>query len=259
MPRTLTAALLAFASSCATVSEPPRVDAEVRVLSQHVFRGVSQTDGKALQALSAWAVDLGEGQRFRLGSFMNADGTNDSGDGVFPDGNGGQITRVELEPTWIWDLHDGTFSAAVVNRSYPNIDGYGDTNEAKLRYALTAEFFGMRPVFSAYYDLEDGDGLYTQVGLVRGWELEDGLSLETAYHLAYADKDQSALLYGADEAGFADLTAEAVMRWRYTPTLDITGTLAGSTLVSSALADSLKAAGRDDANLWLGVGLRWMF
>ena len=47
MPRTLTAALLALASSCATVSEPPSVDAEVRVLSQHVFRGVSQTDGTA--------------------------------------------------------------------------------------------------------------------------------------------------------------------------------------------------------------------
>jgi len=259
MARTLIVSLSLLVSACTTVSEPPSVEAEVRVLSQHVFRGVSQTDGKALQALSAWTVDLGEGQRFRLGSFVNADGTNDAGDGVFPDGNGGQITRAEFEPTWIWDLGDGSLSASIVNRSYPNIDGYGDTSEAKLHWALASDLFGMQPVFTAYYDLEDGDGLYTQFGLARGYELKEGVKVETSYQLAYADKDQSAVLYGAGEAGFADLTAAAVLSWRYTPNLDITGTLAGSTVVSSELADSLKAAERDDANLWLGVGLRWAF
>jgi len=259
MLRTSTALLLLLSAACTTVSEPASVHAEVRAYSQHVFRGVSQTDGEALQALSDWTIDLGEGQRFRLGTFMNADASNDAGDGVFPDGNGGQITRTELEPTWIWDLPDGSFSVGIVNRSHPNLAGYGDTNEAKLSWALNSELFGMQPAFTASYDLEDGDGLYAQFGVGRGFELKQELSLDTSFSLAYADKDQAAILYGADEAGFADLTAGAVLRWRNTPNLDLTATLAGSTIVSSELADSLKAAGRDDANLWLGFGMSWNF
>jgi hypothetical protein len=259
MLRTSTALLLLLSAACTTVSEPASVHTEVRAYSQHVFRGVSQTDGKALQALSDWTLDLGDGQRFRLGTFLNADGTNDAGDGVYHNGNGGQITRVEFEPTWIWDLPDGSLSAGIVNRSHPNLAGYGDTNEAKLSWELASELFGMQPSFTAFYDLEDGDGLYAQFGAGRGYELKPDWSLATSFSLAYADKDQAAILYGAGEAGFADLTAESVLRWRNTPNLDLTATLAASTIVSNELADSLEAAGRDDANFWLGLGMSWNF
>lgn len=227
--------------------------------SQHVFRGVSQTDGKVIQALNSWEVDLGEGQRFQLGVFLNADGTNDSGDGIFPNGNGGQVTRVEFEPTWIWDFVDGTLSAGIVNRNHPNLAGFGDTNEAVLAWESAARILNFQPIYRAFYDLEDGDGLYTQFGVQRTHELKPGWSLGTSFMLAYADRDQAELLYGIDEAGFADLTVEGVVRWRNTPNLDITATIAGSTIVASNLADSLDANGRDDANVWLGIGMRWTF
>jgi len=259
MHRSQTALLLLLFSACTTVSEPPSVYSEVRVHSQHVFRGVSQTDGKVIQALSHWTVDLGEGQRFRLGTFLNADGTNDSGDGIFPDGNGGQITRVEFEPTWIWDLADGTLSAGIVNRSHPNLAGYGDTSEAVLEWESASRIFALQPRFKVYYDLEDGDGLYTLLGVGRSRELKPGWSLDTSFTLAYADRDQATVLYQADEAGFADLTAQAVLHWKKTSNLDISGTFAASTIVSNHLADSLKANGRDDANAWLGLGMSWTF
>ncbi len=259
MLRTSTALLLFLSAACTTISKPATIHTEVRAYSQHVFRGVSQTDEKVVQALSDWTIELSEGKRFRLGTFMNADGTNDAGDGVYPNGNGGQITRVELEPTWIWELPDGSFSAGIVNRSHPNLAGYGDTNEAKLTWTLGSSFLGMQPAFTAFYDLEDGDGLYTQVGIGRGVEIKPEWSLDSSFSLAYADKDQAAILYGAGEAGFADFTGEAVLRWRNTPNLDLTTTLAASTIVSSELADSLEAAGRDKANLWLGLGMSWKF
>jgi len=261
MLRTSIALLLLLTAACTTVSEPASVHAEVRAYSQHVFRGVSQTDGKALQVLSDWTIDLGEGQHFSLGTFVNADGTNDAGDGEYPGRNGGQITRVEVQPTWSWDLNGGFFSAGIVNRSHPNLEDekYGDTSEAKLTWALGSKLFGMQPSFTTYYDLEDGDGLYAQFGVGSDFEINPDWSLATSFSLAYADKDQATLLYHSDEAGFADLTGETVLRWRTTPNLDLTATVAASTIVSNELAKDLKVAGRDDANFWLGFGLSWNF
>ena len=259
MLRTSTALLLFLSAACTTISKPATIHTEVRAYSQHVFRGVSQTDGKVVQALSDWTIELSEGKRFRLGTFMNADGTNDAGDGVYPNGNGGQITRVEIEPTWIWDLGTGSIGAGIVNRSHPNIDGYGDTSEAVLSWEPGTRILTMQPSFRAHYDLEDGDGLYAQFGVGRGYELKQDWNLDTSFTLAYADRDQAAVLYQASEAGFADLTAQAVLRWKNTPNLDLSTTIAASTIVANALADSLEANGHDDANFWLGLGLSWTF
>lgn len=259
MRRTHTTLLLLLAPACNTISDPPAVNAEVRTYSQHVFRGVSQTDGKAIQALSDWTIQLGEGRRFRLGTFLNADGTNESGDGVFPDGNGGQITRVEFEPTWIFDTAGGSISAGIVNRSHPNVSGYGDTSEAVLSWESSSRLLSLQPSFTAFYDLEDGDGLYAQFGLRRGYELSQSWNLDTTFTLAYADRDQAELLYQSADAGFADLTGQAVLSWESTPNLDLTATFAASTIVSNRLAEGLAANGRDDANAWLGLGMRWAF
>jgi len=251
--------LLLLAQSCTTVSAPPAIKSELRGYSQHVFRGVSQTDGKALQALHEWTVDLGEGQRFSFGTFFNADGSNNSGDGVFPDGNGGQITRVEFEPTWTWELADSTFSVGLVNRSHPNISGLGDTTESVLAWTPSFQLWDFQPRFRVYYDLEDGDGMYTQLGLSREYVLGANWNLETSIDMSHVDRDQAEVLYMVDSPGFGDLTGQAVLSWERSPNLDIIGTIAASTIVSNRLADSIELNGHDDANLWLGLGMSWEF
>ena len=251
---------LVFAQACVTVTEPPAIESELRVRSQHVFRGVSQTDGNVVQALNKWSLDLGEGRGFSLGTFLNADGTNDAGEGAFPDGNGGQITRVEFEPTWTWD-GDGEemFSAGLVNRSHPNISGLGDTTEAVLAWQLGYQIMNYQPILKVYYDLEDGDGMYTQLEVIRGYEMAPGWRLETSFGLSHADSDQAEVLYKTDRAGFGDLTAEAVLHWERSSHLEITASIAASTVVSNHLGESLEDNGLDDSNFWLGVGMNWAF
>jgi hypothetical protein len=250
---------LLFAQACVTVTQPPKIESELSVLSQHVFRGVSQTDGKVVQALNEWSLDFGEGQRFSLGTFLNADGTNDAGDGAFPDGNGGQITRVEFEPTWSWDRGGDTFSAGVVNRSHPNIPGLGDTTEAVLTWHAGYQIMNYQPILKLYYDLEDGDGMYTQLGITRVYEMAPGWRLETSFDLSHADSDQAEVLYRTDRAGFGDFTAQTVLRWERSSNLEITASIAASTIVSNHLGESLKDNGLDDSNFWLGVGMSWGF
>jgi len=250
---------LLFAQACVTVTEPPTIESELRVRSQHIFRGVSQTDGNVVQALNAWSLDLGEGQRFSLGTFLNADGTNNAGDGAFPDGNGGQITRVEFEPTWTWDRGGDTLSAGLVNRSHPNIDGLGDTTEAVLAWQPGYQIMNYQPSLRLYYDLEDGDGMYVQLGVTRGYEMAPGWRLETSFDLSHADSDQAEVLYKTDRAGFGDFTAQAVLRWERSSNLDITASIAASTIVSNHLGESLEDNGLDDSNFWLGVGMSWGF
>ena len=250
---------LIFAPACVTVTEPPKIDSELRVHSQHVFRGVSQTDGKVVQAINEWTLDLGEGQLFSLGAFVNADGTNDSGDGAFPDGNGGQITRVEFEPKWTWDLGGDTVSAGLVNRTHPNIDGLGDTTEAILDWRPGFQLMSYQPMVKLYYDLEDGDGMYSQFGISRSYEMAPGWRLGTSFDLSHADSDQAAILYRTERAGFGDFTAQAVLSWERSSNLELTASIAASTIVSNHLGESLEADGLDDTNLWLGVGMSWNF
>ena len=251
--------LLVITQACVTVTEPPTIESELRIRSQHVFRGISQTDGMAIQALNKWTLDLGEGQSFSLGTFLNADGTNEAGNGAFPDGNGGQITRVEFEPTWTWDLGGETFSVGAVNRSHPNITGLGDTTEAVLAWSPASQIMNYKPRLKIYYDLEDGDGMYTQLGVTRGYDLAPGWRLETSFDLSHADSDQAEALYKIDRAGFADLTGQAVVHWERSENLEITTILAASTIVSNHLGESLKDNGLDDSNFWLGVGMNWSF
>ena len=250
---------LIFAPACVTVTEPAKIDAALQVYSQHVFRGVSQTDGKVIQARNDWTLDMGEGQSFTLGSFVNVDGTNETGDGIYPDGNGGQVTRVEFEPTWAWDLGGEILSAGVVNRSHPNNVGFGDTTEAVLAWYPGFQLMSYQPMMKFYYDLEDGDGLYSQFGISRRYEMSDDLRLETSFDLSHADSDQAENLYRIDRAGFGDLTAQAVLRWKRPSHLEVTASIAASTIVSNHLGESLEADGLDDTNLWLGIGMNWAF
>jgi len=251
--------LLVITQACVTVTEPPTIESELRIRSQHVFRGISQTDGKVVQAINQWTLDLGEGQSFSLGTFLNADGTNNAGDGAFPDGNGGQITRVEFEPTWTWDLDGDTFSVGAVNRSHPNINGLGDTTEAVLAWSPGSQIMNYQPRLKLYYDLEDGDGMYTQLGVTRGYELAPSWRLETSFDLSHADSDQAEALYKIDRAGFADLTGQAVVHWKRSENLEITTSIAASTIVSNHLGESLEDNGLDDSNFWLGIGMNWSF
>jgi len=241
---------------CQSDGPPPGIDTNLGLLSQYNFRGVPQNDEGVFQADTTVTMATENDGTIGFTAWGNMDLKNDTGDAVFPDGNGGDFSEIDLTAFCSRRVGDHVFSIGVINYNFPN--GVGDsTNE--IYAGVEAEHFGITSSVTAYFDFDEVEGIYVSGALSRGHEINSKFSAELGVSIAYSDNDHSAVYYGANASGLADLVATGSLAYAYDENTTFSFTVSASTLIDDDLDDAVDAAGIDSDNVWAGLGVGWSF
>ena len=237
-------------SACVTFQTPPSVSASANASSAYLFRGVPQVDALVLQAdLDASITDT-TGGTYRLSTWVNVDGSNNTGDAVFPRNNGGEVTEIDFVQEYSREF-DG-WSGAVGLTSYHYPDGVGpSTNELYVAATLDGP---LSPTLVANYDFDVVDGLYVQAGLSQEWELSEDLVLDAGVSLGFADSDQGRFYWGDHSSGLSHIEGVIGVSQAYSEHVTLFVRGHGASILSNDYEDALDMAHIDTDNLWVTVG-----
>lgn len=137
----------------------------------------------------------------------NMDLSNDTGDAPFPDGNGGEVTEIDLIGWYSRRIGDVDYEFGLINYSFPSGVG-GSTNEAYV--SASWEAVGIDMGFSVFYDFDELDDYYANFGVGHSFELDNNLSLDAGVSVGAMGEGQAEAYFGTKDSGLADQTAGAL-------------------------------------------------
>lgn len=241
----------------------PRVDVGARLASKFVHRGMTLVDRPVLQPhLDVVLPTTVEDAQLGIRTEASMDLKNNVGSAWFPDGHAGRFTQIEYRADWAQQVGDFFLQGGIHSYNLPNGLEFpngerGGTTE--LFAFASADVLETTPYLSIHYDYDEVRSTYLRAGISEGFELAEDVTLELDGSLSYAGGGQSAWMYGIDEAGFADLRAEAVVNWAWDERTGIHAGLHGSLIVDSTIERWFKQLGIDDDVWWVSLGVNWTF
>jgi hypothetical protein len=240
-------------SACASLQAPPSVSTSAVAGSQYMFRGVPQVEATVYQGDMAISVSDDRGGTYSLATWVNLDGSNDTGDAVLPEGNGGKITEVDFVPEYSREF-DG-WSAAIGLCSYNFPNGVGSsTTEAYL--SATWDVL-LSPTLTANWDFDQVEGLYLQADVSHGWALTDRVDAEAGASLGHADEDQGLAYWGDDSSGLSHLEGMFGVSYAWSNEVALFASVHAASIVSDDFEDALDDAGIETNNVWFMIGVGW--
>ncbi len=254
MIRFSAAALAPFAlSACVTMQAPPSVGTSVSGASMYMFRGVPQVDDMVFQGDLSVSVSDDAGGTYSMTAWANMDGSNDTGDAVFPNGNDRKITEFDLVPEYSRSCGNLSTAVGITNYNFPNGVG-GSTSEL---YASVSYDTMLNPSIVANWDFDAVEGVYVQVGLSEGWELAKDTALEVGVAAGYADEDQGLAYWGAKSSGISHVEGYVSVTKTFTDRLNVFASVSGASIVEDDYEKALDAALIETDNVWFMLGLGW--
>ena len=254
LPRLLTLALpLLAACEGLRGTEPSTVTTSQVVASAYWFRGVPRSLEAVTQGDLGVDTPLATGGTLSFVTWYNLQLTNRTGDAVFPDGNGGQNTEIDLLLDYSQDFGRTHLSAGGVAYHFPEIGP--STKEAYVTGALDA--LGLSHALSAYYDVDAADDFYLSYQASRGFELDEQWRAALAFLLGYMADGQSEVYFGTKSAGFSDLLLSGTLSYHFDQNTSVFLKVAGVTVPDDELAEELDENGLDDSGMWVVLGAAW--
>jgi len=251
----LTLVSLSFAAGCASIrgTEPSTVSTAQTVATAYWFRGSPRSLEPVTQGDLSVNTPLALGGTLSFTTWYNLQLTNRTGDALFPDGQGGEATEIDLVVNYSQRLGPVAVSVGGIGYHFPEIGS--STKEAYLGGTIQA--LGLSHGLTAYYDLDLLDDFYLLYQTSRGFVLDEHWSAALALFLGYMSADQSALYFGTDDPGLSDLLLTGSLTYRFDDNTSLFVKGAGVTVPDDELSDSLDAAGIEDSGLWLSIGAAW--
>jgi hypothetical protein len=248
-------ATLLVLAGCAQLrgSEPSTVSTSQVVASAYWFRGVPRSLEAVTQGDLQVDTPLATGGILSFVTWYNLQLTNRTGDAVFPDGNGGQNTEIDILLDYTQEFGPATLSAGGVAYHFPQI--LPSTKEAYLTGALDA--FGLTHALSAYYDVDLNDDFYLSYQATRGFELDEQWSGALAVLLGYMSDGQAESYFGTRRSGFSDLLLTGALNYHFDENTSMFLKVAGVTVPDDELSDSSDQNGIDETGLWVVLGAAW--
>lgn len=256
MSKLLPALALVALTSCSSLHSPT-VDTSAGYVSQYWFRGAIQNERGGVQGDVKVALEAPGGDRVGLTVWGNVDTSNDAGDAPFPDGNGGDVTEIDLVGWYQTELGTLPVEVGFVNYDFPNDVG---TSTTEVYGTATWALGPLALALSAFYDFDLIEDYYVSAALTHGLALDDRSTLTTALSLGYMGDDQAAVYFaGASDGGVSDLNLGVTLEHRLDEVCTAFVGATATTVGASALEDAVEAAGYEDSGVWLRVGLRWSY
>lgn len=218
---------------------------DIPVLSAYVWRGQVLNDELVAQpsaTITKGGFSLNYWQNFALTD-------NQTGDSA-------EFTEHDITVSYAiaCPLVEGaTLTLGLINYDFPNSEA-ADTREAYLSYALPCV---LSPTLAVYYDFNEVDDFYANLGISHGIEIADALTLNAAASIGYAGKDYNEFYFGTDDDALNDVNVSLKLPIKLCEAATLTPGVAYTALLDSDIEDGADATyGEKDAvvgSLTLGV------
>ncbi len=239
-----------LASGCVVFQGPPSVSSSASASSAYLFRGVPRVDAPVIQGDLDVSVSDIDGGTYRVYTWVNVDGSNNTGDGVFPRNNGGEITEIDFAPEYSREFVGWTGAVGLTSYQFPRGVGIS-TNEL---YASATLDGPLSPTFIANYDFDAVNGLYLQAGLSQEWLVGEDLDVDAGISVGFADSDQGRFYWGDHSSGLSHIEAVVRLSHAYDEHITLFVEGHGASIVDNDYEDALDLMHIDSDNLWVTVG-----
>lgn len=242
-------------AACANLrgTERSTVSTSQVVSSAYWFRGVPRSLQAVTQGDLQVETPLALGGTLSFITWYNMQLTNRTGDGNFPDGNGGQTTEIDLVLDYTQDFGRLRLSTGGIAYTFPQVGP--STKEAYLSGSIQA--LGLAHALSASYDIDRLDDFYVSYQASRGVAFDEQWSAALALLLGYMGDGQSEGHFGTKRSGFSDLLLTGSLTYAFDENTSFFLRAAGVTVPDDELADQLDRDGLDDSGLWFTIGAAW--
>ena len=216
------------------------------ISSKYVWRGVAFSEDTVNQGDATVSADLDEFGTFSVGVWYNLDleksGTVEAG----------HVSEVDYTFGWENDFDGYTLGAGYIVYDFPGTDG--ETREAYLSVSLDTY---LAPSITAYYDVEDVDGLYLELAIGHDFDTDSivkGSSVSVGATLGWASDEMDQAYYGASEGEAVDGLSNASLSVSWgipvCEMISVTPFITYTTLLDNATTN-----GTEDANIIGGLNL----
>ncbi len=243
--------LLTYADPAAALG-PVDASARVGMFSKYVWRGMVVTDDPVLQPEASLGI-----MGFGADVWGNMDLTDFHRTEDDPDGLQGQLNEIDYTLRYDVSLPLLQLGAGLVHYTFPNTDADATTEI----YASVAANVLFSPSVAIYYDIDEIDGGYLQLGASHALPVSPVTDLQLSTSLGYGSADyvQGYFVTGLPEgtltdldAGPTDLQLTAELPYHPLPMVTLTPSVTYSTLLGDA-DDAAEAGGTDTDAFFLGL------
>lgn len=280
MKKLLVAALsAAFLPSCLLVSSEdryPGVEFSTMVATQFNHRGMPNIDNEVIDAKlntslpAKWQTDENQATWF-----LAAEGwmplSNDAGDAWFPSGHGGEFVEIDLTAGYSETFGKLTFDAGITSYAIPNglefitespaFEERGETKEIFARVGYDV-WRGVTPFLEGHQDVDETEGFYGEIGVRKGFVLQDDLTAVARIAAGWSDPDHAAWVYGEApgyDSAFVVLLTDVQADYQFDKDTQIFLKVQNTQILDSTQEDWFDTIGVDSDNTWAGLGVRWSY
>jgi len=242
-------------ASCESIRgpEPSTVSTSQVVSTGYWFRGVPRSREPVTSGDVTVNSPMANGAIISLSTWYNLQLTNHTGDGVFPDGQGGEATEIDILGSYNQSFAWLDFTLGFVGYTFPE---FGPSTR-EFYVGATVEALGLAHSLTAYYDSDLLDDYYLSYQASRGFPLDEHWSAAVALLLGYMSDDQARFYFGEKSSGLSDLLLTGSLTYHFDENTSIFLKGAGVTVPDDDLAASLEDQGLDDSGFWLTLGAAW--
>ncbi len=240
----------------------PTVDLEMDAVSQYNFRGQVFSDEPVIQPAARVGLATKDGGNVRFDVFGNVETEEDNGDAWLPDGHSGKFSEVEIQAAYSRRVGEFALTGGLTSYLLPNGLEFpnGERGETvELFVSAATELGPYVPNVVLHYDIDEVEDIYATAGVSRGLALTDKLALDLEFLLGYSGKDASLWTYGIDVSGISDARLSAELSYTLDNNTLVRAGLTGSRIIDSELRDWFDVINIDQDNLFVNVGITWLF
>ncbi len=220
----------------------------VDVATKYVWRGQLLTDDPVVQP----SITLSRG-----GLSLNVWGSIDATDINEGSGDEYRIQEVDYTLSYGFTPTEGLdIEAGFISYTFP---GTGLPTTEEVYGSASLSNVPLTPTLVVYYDVDEVDGFYVNLGIGHTFQLTEKLALGLGAGIAWADSDYNNAYFGVDDGGLGDVSVSAALDYAVNERLSISAHVGYTAFPDDDIRDAADAGYGDSSNIAGGVNLTVAF
>ncbi|MFO7821751.1 MAG: TorF family putative porin [Lentisphaeria bacterium] len=236
--------LMAVSAPFVWAESPVELGAGVDVVSDYVWRGQLLTDDPVIQP----SIDVGaHGFNFNAWGSIDMTDVNENGGEDF------RLQEVDYTLSYGFSPSEGVdLEVGAIYYDFPGT-GFDSTQEVYLSAGLSS--LPLSPTATVYYDIDEIEGVYANIGIGHTFELQEDLGLSLGASLGWGDEDYNAGYFGVNDSGLNDLGLSASLDYTINENFSVSVYTAYSEMLDSDIEDAVA----DSDTLYGGIGFYFSY
>jgi len=228
------------------------LEAGVDLYGKYVWRGMLLTNDPVVQP----SLTLGwKGLSLNVWGSIDTTDVNEMGAGT--DGPSYRLQELDYTLSYGHTLVDGVdVEVGYILYTFPGT-AYEKTSELYASLSLAIPY--LNPSLTVYWDFDEADGFYANLGIEHTFELTEKLGLTVGAGLGWGDKNYHEYYLGPDTNALSDYSVGASLDYAVNDNFSISLSATHTDFVSTNIGEAAEAGYLHRRNFFVGLGFSFSF